>query len=214
MTTLAIMLDRVDRELRRNGTINTQIREAISTAIDAYGDERWYFNEKRSVTFSTVANQEFYDADDTADLANLIKIDYVTMRIGNTIFDLLPDTPAQIEGTSDNATAVGQPGWYLWYERQIRLYPVPSTAGWVVRVAGLYRYAAPATDAEAGNFWMTTAERLIRCRAKYELATHVLMDTALAQVMTANTNEAFDQLKRKTNKLTQFGNGKVHAMQF
>lgn len=214
MTTLSIMKDRIDRELRRNGTISTQIGEAITSAIDAYSDERFWFNERRSVTFNTVANQEFYDAADTADLANLIKIDYVTMRIGNTIFDLLPDTPAQIEGTSDNATAVGQPGWYIWYERQIRLYPVPSTAGWVVRVAGLYRYAAPATDAEASNFWMTTAERLIRCRAKYELATHVLFDTQLAQVMTANTNEAFDQLKRKTNKLTQMGNGRVSAMQF
>lgn len=214
MTTLAIMKSRIDRELRRNGGIDTQIAEAITTAISAYQDERFYFAEKRSVTFNTVADQEFYDSDDAADLANLVKIDYVTMRVGNTIFDLLPDTPSRIEGASDNATATGQPGWYIYYERQIRLYPVPATSGWVVRVAGVYRYAAPASDAEASNFWMTEGERLIRCRAKYELATHVLMDMNLAQIMTANVNEAFDQLKRKTNKLTQFGNGRVHAMQF
>lgn len=208
------MKARIDRELRRANGIDTQIAEAIETAIAAYQDERWHFNEKRSVTFNTVVDQEFYDESDAADLANLVKIDYVTMRIGNTIFDLLPDTPAQMEGASDNATATGQPGWYVWYERQIRLYPVPATAGWVVRVAGVYHYAAPATDAETGNFWMTEAERLIRCRAKYELATHVLMDVNLAQVMTANTTEAFDQLKRKTNKLTQGGNGRIRAMQF
>ncbi len=214
MSTLAIMLSRIDRELRRQGAIDTQIREAIASAIDAYQTDRFFFNEKRSVTFNTVANQEFYGTADQAEIDNLAKIDYVTMRIGNTIFDLLPDTPARIEGVSDNATAVGQPGWYLYYERQIRLYPVPATSGWVVRVAGVYAYAAPLTDAETGNFWMTAAERLIRCRAKYELATHVLMDLNLAQVMTANTNEAYADLKSWTNQLTQFGNGRVHAMQF
>jgi hypothetical protein len=214
MTTLTIMLDRIDRELRRGGTIDTQIREAVLSAIAAYSDDRFHFNEKRSVTFNTVANQEFYDSDDAADLANLVKIDHITMRVGNSIFDILPETPVWMEGASDNATATGQPGWYVYYERQLRLYPVPAESGWVVRVSGVYRYAAPATDEEANNFWMTEAERLIRCRAKYELATHVLIDTQLAQVMTANTTEAFSQLKKKTNKLTQHGNGKVHAMPF
>lgn len=214
MTTLATMKDRIDRELRRGGTIDTQIGEAIASAIEAYQDERFFFNEKRSVTFDTVASQEFYDVDDEPEFANLVKIDYVTMLISNTVFDLLPDIPVVMESASDNATAIGQPGWYVWYEQQMRLYPVPATSGWDVRVAGLYRYAAPASDAETGNVWMTHGERLIRCRAKYELATHVLMDVNLAQVMTANTTEAYDQLKKKTNKLTQNDNGRVKPMQF
>lgn len=214
MTTLTVMLSRINRELRRGGGIDTQIREAVLSAIAAYQDDRFHFNEKRSVTFNTVANQEFYDSDDAADLANLVKIDYVKLRIDNTVFDLLPDRPEWMEGVSDNATAVGQPGWYVYYERQIRLYPVPSTSAWPVRVAGVYRYAAPATDDEANNFWMTEGERLIRCRAKYELATHVLFDLQLAQTMTANTTEAFAQLKKKTNKLTQTGDGRVRAMQY
>lgn len=214
MTTLTVMKSRINRELRRGGNIDTQIAEAITTAIDAYRDERFYFAEERSNTFNTVANQEFYSSSDFAALADLVKIDYVTLRIENTIFDLLPELPVIMEGASDNATAIGQPGWYVFYERQIRLYPVPVTSGWVVRVAGLYRYAAPASDDEANNFWMTEGERLIRCRAKYELATHVLMDPNLAQVMTANTTEAFAQLKKKTNKLTQTGDGRVRAMQY
>lgn len=208
------MKDRIDRELRRNGTIDTQIEEAIASAIEAYSDDRFHFNEKRTVTFTTVANQEFYDESDAALLAYLVKIDYVTMRINNTIFDILPDRPDRMESASDNATAVGQPGWFVYYERQLRFYPVPAESGWVIRVAGLYRYAAPLTDEEADNFWMTEGERLIRSRAKYELATHVLRDMELAQIMTANTTEAFDQLKKKTNKLTQMGNGRVVPMQF
>jgi hypothetical protein len=214
MTTLATMKTRIDRELRRNGNIDTQIEEAISSAIQAYRDERFFFNEKRTVTFNTVADQEFYDSDDQVLLNDLVKIDYVKLRIDDTVFDLQGDRPEWMEGVADNATATGQPGWYVYYERQIRLYPIPATSGWQVRVAGLYHYAAPTTDAETGNFWMTEAERLIRCRAKYELATHVLMDMQLAQVMTANTTEAFDQLKKKTNKLTQMDNGRVVPMHF
>lgn len=213
MTTLTIMKDRIARELRRSN-ITTQIGEAIATAISAYQDDRFFFNEKRSVTFSTVANQEFYGIADAADLGNLVKIDYVKLRVGNTVFDMIGDRPDWMEGMSDNATSTGQPGWYVWYERQLRLYPVPAEAGWEVRVAGVYRYAAPATDDEANNFWMTEGERLIRSRAKYELATHVLMDVGMAQVMTANTTEAFNQLKKKTNKLTQMDNGRVTPMQF
>ena len=214
MTTLSTMKSRIAGELRRGSTIDAQIAAAITTAIDAYADDRWFFNEARTNTFNTVANQEFYSASDFPALALLVKIDYVTLLIGNTVFDLLPDIPVVMEGNSDNATAVGQPGWYLYYERRIRLYPVPATSDWPVRVAGVYRYAAPATDDEANNFWMTEAERLIRSRAKYELATHVLRDLELAQIMTANTTEAFEQLKRKTNKLTQHGNGRVMPMQF
>jgi hypothetical protein len=213
MTTLTTMKARIATELRRSD-LTGQIASAISTAIDAYSDERFHFAEKRSNTFNTVADQEFYGIADFPALSLLVKIDYVTLRIGNTVFDLLPDIPSTMEGVSDNATATGQPGWYVYYERQIRLYPVPATSGWPVRVAGVYRYAAPATDDEASNFWMTEAERLIRCRAKYELATHVLLDMNMAQVMTANTSEAFDQLKRKTNKLTQMGNGRVLPMSF
>mgnify|MGYP003487895577 FL=1 len=44
MTTLATMKDRIARELRRSN-IETQIGEAITTAIDAYQTERFAFAE-------------------------------------------------------------------------------------------------------------------------------------------------------------------------
>src|SRR5262245_9243687 len=213
MTTLSIMKDRIARELRR-ANITTQIGEAITTAIESYQDERFHFNEKRSVTFSTVVDQEFYGVADESDLADLVKIDYVKLRIGNTVFDLIGDRPNWMEGMSDNATSTGQPGWYVWYEEQLRLYPIPAESGWEIRGAGVYRYAAPESDDQIGNFWMTDGERLSRSRAKYELATHVLMDMNLAQVMTANTTEALNQLKKKTNKLTQMDNGRVVPMSY
>jgi len=163
MTTLTAMKARIASELRRSD-LTTQIASAISTAIEAHRDERWFWTERRDVTFTTVIDQEFYDSDDQAQIANLIKIDYLKLIVGNTVFDLLPDRPAEIEGASTNATSTGQPGWFVFYQRQIRLYPIPAGA-WTVRIAGQFIYAAPATDDEADNFWMTKAERLVRSRA-------------------------------------------------
>jgi hypothetical protein len=217
MTTLTAMKTRIAQEVRRKayadvGTVFAQaIDDAINTAIFAYQDERFHFNERRDVTFPTVADQEFYDSDDLAAIGNLVKIDYVKLIVGTTVFNLTPDFPAEIEGAASDSTSTGQPSWFVYYGRQLRFYPIPADV-WTIRLAGLFKLAAPATDGEAGNFWMTDAERLIRSRAKYELALHVLRDTELAQTMASAVTEALDQLKRWTNKLTQGNNGRVRAM--
>lgn len=219
MSTLTIMRERVAQETRRKayadvGTVyQNAINDAINTAIDSYVDERAWFNETRSSTFTTVADQEFYTAADDADIGRIIKIDYVKLQVGDSVFDLMPDFPSEIESAANNATATGQPGWWVFYDESIRLYPVPAEA-WTVRIAGTYKIAAPATADEASNPWMVEAERLIRCRAKYELALHVLRDTELAQLMGTSVTEALEQMRRRTNKLTQRDNGRVRPMDF
>lgn len=219
MTTLTVLKERIAQEARRKaytslGTADQNaISNAITTAIEAYIDERLYFNETRTSTFTTVADQEFYSSSDDADIGKIIKIDYLKLQVGDSVFDLMPDFPSEIESASNNATATGQPGWWVFYDQKIRLYPVPSDA-WTVRIAGVYKYAAPASDDEANNFWMTDAERLIRSRAKYELALHMYRDTELAQTMASAVTEALEQLRRRTNKLTQRDNGRVRPMDF
>jgi hypothetical protein len=207
VTTLAIMKARIADELARSD-LTSQIAYAIGDAIDAYKDERFHFNESRAITFVTSADQEFYDSTDAAALATINKIDYVTLYLGDQPFQLEALTPAQIEHSSTNGTSTGQSSWYCWYGEQIRLYPVPSGA-WTVRIGAAVNAAAPADDDEASNPWMTHAERLIRSRAKMELALHVLKDIDLAQTMGQAVEEAFQQLKEKSNRLTQVGEGRI-----
>lgn len=207
MTTLAVMKDRIARELRRSN-ITTQIAEAISTAIRQYQAKRWYFNETYQADFSTVAGQEFYDRLDSAALGSIRKIDYVKLILGGTAFTLLPDYPSNIESSLGDGTSIGMPGWYIYFQQGIRLYPVPADV-WTIRVAGLFRYEEPASDSEPDNPWMIDAELLIRSRAKYELALHVLRDGDLANTMAASVMEATSQLKSETNQLTQRDNGRV-----
>lgn len=212
MTTLSVMKTRIADELARDD-LTSQIAYAITDAIGAYENLRFHFNEGRAVTFSTVASQEFYDEDDAAGIATIQKIDYVVLYIGDTPYHLEPMKPADIETASTNGTNTGQPGWFCWYGNQIRIYPNPADA-WTIRIGASIKAAAPASDSETGNPWMTHAERLIRSRAKLELALHVLKDQDLANTMNAAVTEALEQLVRRTNQLTQVGNGRVEAMEF
>lgn len=214
MSTLTIMKARIADELARTD-LTSQIAYAISDAIAAYQDERFFFSESRSVTVATVADQEFYGASDAAALGTLVKIDYVTYTASgsNQVWRLPPMRPADMEEASTSGTSTGSPSWYAFYNKQLRLYPVPD-AVYTVRVAGAVSVAAPASDSEADNPWMTYAERLIRSRAKLELALHVLKDMDLAQTMSEAVTEALEQLKERTNQLTQVGEGVIRAMEF
>jgi len=206
MTTLAIMKARIADDLARSDLEN-QIASAINTAIEAYQTERFFFNETRTVTFPTVASQDFYGADDNSNIPDLLNIDWMTILIsaGNQ-WDLEYRRPEVIDYDAGNTSSIGQPYDYTYYEQQIRLYPTPNQV-WTVRVNGQIVKAAPASDDEASNPWMTYCERMIRSRAKLELASHVLRDKDMANTMRGAEIEAFDQLKRRTNR--QVSNGKI-----
>jgi len=212
MSTLAQMKERIADELARDD-LAPQIAYAISDAISAYQEERFYFNETRSNTFTTIAGKEFYGASDAAWIGRLLKIDYVMLRIGNQPYRLTSGDPAEMETSSANATSLGQPCEYCFYDQSFRLYPTPDTS-YEVRVGGSFIVPAPATDDESGNRWMTDAEMLIRARAKYEIAMHVLKDLELAQTMTAAVQEQLVSLKSKTAMMTQAEKGRVKAMAF
>lgn len=212
MTTLSTMKARIADELARSD-LTSNIAYAISDAIAAYQDERFWFNESRAITFSTVTDQEFYDSNDAADLARLTKIDYIVYYQDNQPYELKPMRPVDMEYASSSATSTGSPSWYCYYNQQLRFYPVPDQA-YTVRVAAAVTVAEPASDAEASNPWMTHAERLIRSRAKTELALHVLKDMDLATTMSEAVTEAYEQLKERTNQITMLGEGRIRAMAF
>lgn len=210
MTTLAIMKARVADELARSD-LTSQIAYAITDAIERYQPDRFWFNESRDLTFSTVASQEYYTSADNALIPDIYAIDYVAITVSSTVHSLSRYSPEQMEGLSDNATQTGEPYAYTYYQKKIRLYPVPTQV-YTIRVAGHVKVAVPASDSEASNVWMTDAERLIRARAKLNLALDVLHDGDLATAMTAMIDEAYSQLKGRTNR--QVGTGVIRSVQF
>lgn len=213
MTTLATMKTRIADELGQRTDLTSQIAYAINDAIAAYQAERFHFTETRAITFTTVADQEFYDATDAAGIAGIWSIRFVTLTVGDNSCSLAYMDPANAEVISASGTNTGQPSWYTWESDQIRLYPTPAEA-WTVRIGCSASVAAPATDGETNNPWMTHAERLIRSRAKLELALHVVLDQGLAVAMGEAVAEAFRQLKDKATKRLAAPGGRVKAMEF
>ena len=208
---LAAMKARIADELARSD-LTSQIAGAIGDAIAAYQTERLFFNESRTLAaFDTAAAQQDYAAADNPHIPDLLAIDYVALTVGSMVSLLRRERPEVIEDLTNNQPAIGEPYAFTYYDRLVRLYPVPGRI-YPVRIAGHLAVAAPASDDEAGNPWMVEAERLIRSRAKYELATHVLRDAELAAAMTAAIGEALDQLKGRTARQT--GTGRVVATQF
>lgn len=204
MTTLTVMKDRIKREFR-NRAIDTQIAEAISTAIAQYDGERFWWNEGRQTTFPTVQGQEFY-TETNMGITRLWKIDYLNLYVGDNPFTLyVENDPERLERLSMNNTQTGQPRYYSFYGGQLRLYPGPD-AVYTVRLGGVLSQAAPASDDETGNVWMTHAEYLIRMRAKYEILTNVILDDPeQAQTCAAAVEMELDRLKKRTAQRVQSG---------
>lgn len=212
MTTLTVMKARIASELRRSD-LTSQIASAITTAIEAYQHERFGFSESRELTFDTVASQEFYTASDDADIGLIKKIDHVHVYVGDMPYEMCPETPERIELLSTNGTASGTPLSYCWFAKKFRVYPIPSEA-YTIRITGTFKVAAPATDEETDNDWMLEGERLIRSRAKYEIALHVLRDMDLAQAMTTAIQEAKNQLLIDAAQHQQQGGWRISPTMF
>jgi hypothetical protein len=208
--TLGAMKLRLKNEMDRSD-LDDEIADAIKTAIASYAHERFWFNESRELSFATVNGQWQYDADDYPSLANVLRWDYVLAEVGDNYFTLMPMTPRQIEVLNGDGDFNGQPLNWSFYNNQLLIYPIPNDA-FPIRIGGLIAKAAPASDAEANNVWMTHAEKLIRCRAKFELAQNVLSDGNQAALFspdndTSPTAKALQELRARTAWLTNQGGG-------
>lgn len=214
MTTLGVMKERIASEFRRDDLSSatefrvlsavSDIHDAIHTAIGCYDHEPFYFNQSRdAVVFNTVALQDIYTSADEADIARIIKIEYGFITIGGTAQRLIPRFPDQMEASNLGTSALfGQPQFYSWYAESIRLEGIPNDA-FPVRFGCIMQLAAPATDNETGNRWMTDGERLIRCRAKAELYAHVIKEKDKAQTQFDLAKDAYDKLHEKTQSKIQ-----------
>ncbi|MBV8839049.1 MAG: hypothetical protein JO000_21155 [Alphaproteobacteria bacterium] len=209
--TLGYMKDRIADELGGRSDLASQIAVCVSDAIAVYQAHRFRFSESRDLCqFNTVAAQEFYTATDNATIATLYLFDYVTVTLGVTNFALSRRQPEDVELLSQTGTQRGMPLVFSYYNEQLRLYPVPDAA-YPMLVAGHMAIAAPSSDSATGNRWMLDAERLIRSRAKYELAVNYGVDypdlAARMHPETGATADAYSELKQVANKLT--GRGRV-----
>lgn len=224
MTTLAVMKSRIASEIARTD-LTTQIAAAITTAISEYQKQRFRFSDvtpSAPPTFNTVANQWIYTSADNANISTAFNIDYVLAQIGSDLSDLTRDTPVNIRTANQLGALHGMPMSYAYEGNQLLISPVPDAVYPIT--LGLFRFvAAPASDSEANNPWMTDGELLIRSRAKYEIALHVTRNATMQEAMSPYPPPggqtkghaayfAWKSLKGEGARIT--GTGRVRAMAF
>lgn len=222
--TLALMKARIASELRRSD-LTTQIADAINDAIAEYQKERFRFSDidpAAPPTFVTVAGQSVYGAAANPIIASLLAFDYLFIISGAQLLQLEQDTPENLHRLIQIGTSQGLPLSWAYEGNSIILYPVPNQV-YTLQLGADLSIGAPATDGEVNNKWMTDCERLIRARAKFELATHVLRNSQMAEDMSPEPPPPgkatghmswryWRSLKGEANRVT--GRGRVKAMRF
>jgi hypothetical protein len=173
MATLAVMKSRIASELDRTD-ISSQIASAILDAIAEHERERFWFNESRDLTFTTVASQRIYTTSDASWIPDVIQIDDLFATVGGQNRRLIRGDASTLELLSDNSGSSGAPSEWDYFSGGIILYPIPDQA-YTVRALAHYRIAALTNDSQS-NAWTTEAEQLIRRTAKIILTVDVTDD--------------------------------------
>lgn len=178
MSNFGTMRDRIADELDR-ADMTSQIEREIKSAIAFYERKRFWFNEKRT-NFATVAAQEWYTSTDDSDIPNLLTLDIAKIAINSTTKHELELQPyAELEFISDGGEAdEGQPTALAYFQKQIRLYPIPD-ASYSVVLSGIFALDALSASADT-NAWMTDGEALIRQRTRRMIYSNVIREPELA----------------------------------
>lgn len=195
------MQDRIADEVRDASTaaasdIEARIQAAILSAIKFYERKRFYFNQDTD-TFSTVIGQANYGSAALAAIPNIITIDSMklTLSDGTSKDDIVPVTYETIDA-ADDGTQSGDPGYFSYYQQQIRLFPLPSAVR-TVTISFVYRLTALSAAGDS-NAWTDDAEELIRNRAASEIWDKVLKEEARADRCRIWEQQALDALMSET----------------
>lgn len=204
------ILDDLDRASATDGS---RVLAAISAAIKFYQPRRFFFNESRSVTFSTVDGTDSYDFGTGEEITTeFYTMDAVYVLETPQQHQLSPIDYRALELLIDSTGPTeGRPRRYAYINRALRLYPVPD-AVYTMRVVGHIKAAEPATDDTANNVWFTEAYELIHCRAKALLYAHAYEDPNMAMIMRAAEADALQALNAATQ--SKIGTGQIIPTHF
>lgn len=201
-TTLGEMLDRIADESRyTDSDSRTIIQYCVNDAIAHYEKERFWWNQSRSTTFNTVAQQEYYSSSDNASIPYILDFDAVTITRSSTDkFTLVKQDWLTLEEWNADGASYGIPGDYAYYTQQIRFYPVPDQV-YAIRIAGLFKLTALTQDSDS-NAWVTTGEgeELIRNHAKAIWYSQYLRDDTNAQRARDMAQMAYLNLRASTQR--------------
>ena len=198
--TLGDLIDEIADDIER-ADLDRQIEIAIGRAIRHYQPERFFFSE-RILTFETLAGTDVYFGGDAPDIPDLLAIDSLVRIENDQTYPLTRISESTIERRDDPASA-SQPCAYSYFDRSIRLWPMPS-ATWTIRLAAHVLVPAPSQRDETSP-WVDEASDLIAARAKQHLGLNSLRDPAFATAQGLLVSDAFRSLRGRSNRIASTG---------
>lgn len=198
MTTLAALKAEILSDLAREDQTEA-IAQKIKNAITFHNRQNFYFNRRDELDFTLVVGQSLYTSTDNPHIAQIVRIDDLFNVKSNGITRLTRAHGDDIE-LALGGDMSGEPCEFAYLGQAIRFSIAPD-ATYTMRVHGQVKVAGPATDAEAGNPWMTEAYDLIRHRTCWDLYAHAMSGgaMALANEHKAAEREQLNVLEGETN---------------
>lgn len=175
------MQQRIADEMARDD-LGEHVRQAIYDACNRFKNELFFINRGLFTTNTTVGQQVMAQPFDA------VAFDAIFLTAHGYRRPLSETTIEQLLGFDDLLLSNrGVPTQYALFNAQLYLYPIPDK---VYPITFLYRkwVPFPVNDgdgdetSDASFFWMTTAERMIRCYAKGILYRDVLKDEDSAKL--------------------------------
>lgn len=191
-----------------------EIGEAVETAINAYENERFWFNEAYRVTATLSISAATVAL--SAMPSRFLLLDRVRLlRSTNNFIDLYPRDYAWIMARQDAVTYT-QPAEYCVYGEFIQFDTFANQAYTLycdgIKSLGNSATASDSYTPSSSVAWFTDARELIRHRAKLEIYAHVIKDFELAGASAAAEYDALNALKARTSRLT--GTGLLRPTEF
>jgi hypothetical protein len=204
--TLAELIAEIEDDIER-ADLGAQVAKAVERAVRHYQPVRFFFNE-RSLTFQTTPGIDLYGRGDRDEIPNLLAIDSAVLIESQqtAVLRRMPET--EIERLDDPA-GPSRPCAFSYFDRGIRLWPVPS-GEWTIRLTAHVLLPAPALD--QGNAWTDEAGSLIAAWAKRHLALNSLSKPSLAQAQALLVADEERRLKGRSNVIASSGQIQSHNL--
>tara|TARA_R100000700_G_C3124593_1_gene112232 strand:- start:197 stop:829 length:633 start_codon:yes stop_codon:yes gene_type:complete len=197
MATRGELKTRIADEMKRVD-IDVAIERAIASAIQHFKDEG-FSEAERTTTDSTVVNQQDYSLPSDFSRNHNWLVTYSGNRVPLIVTDV---NTMDLWDTNQNSQTTGYPLYVaLWGEGhsngKYKLYPVPDGV-YTITNRYISNMAAPATDTETNNFWMTEGEQMVRQYAKSILFSDVMRQYDFAQAERDLASLEFNRIKART----------------
>jgi len=194
MAKMQSLKNQIASDLHRSD-LTTQIGLAVTSAINHYGRERFWFLEGRAESTCTSSSTFF------AAPTDMVEVDSVLITLSGEKVPLVKMSYTEMDEL-DSGKTFGDPSYWSYYQDNLRFYPVLN-ANRLITIS--YHKKMEEPSASSSNAWTNTAFDLIRFRSEWDIYNHHLRNPEMASTTKSGEMEEYNSLIMESNKKISTG---------